>query len=151
MLISSIKRSANFWRNTSIASLAPGQSATITAGCSCIIGFEWDTDQDNGFRPAGLFGVSSSTYNVAGVLQAAGLATVVSEATQQASRVAGDGVVAVREAVVGMDTIRQRVQSIAENILALSEQSQQIGEIITTVNDLADQSLIVLRNRGGRF
>ena len=35
--------------------------------------------------------------------QAAGLATVVSEATQQASRVAGEGVVAVREAVVGMD------------------------------------------------
>jgi methyl-accepting chemotaxis protein len=78
--------------------------------------------------------------------QAVAMASVVSDAAQQANRVAGDGVASVREAVAGMDAIRQRVQSIAENILALSEQSQQIGEIITSVSDLADQSNLLALN-----
>ena len=53
-----------FWRNTSIASLAAGQTITLTAGCNCILGSEWDEDLDNGFRPAGLFDLSSTTANV---------------------------------------------------------------------------------------
>ena len=53
---------------------------------------------------------------------------------------------AVRDATAVMADIRERVQSIAENILALSEQSQQIGEIIATVNDLADQSNLLALN-----
>jgi hypothetical protein len=48
-----------FWRNTSIASLAPGQTATLAAGT---LGYEWDEDLDNGFRPAGLFDLSTATY-----------------------------------------------------------------------------------------
>ncbi|HEY1216192.1 MAG TPA: hypothetical protein VGE93_21395, partial [Bryobacteraceae bacterium] len=38
-----------FWRNTSIATLGSGQSATLPAGT---LGYEWDSDMDNGFRPA---------------------------------------------------------------------------------------------------
>jgi hypothetical protein len=53
-----------FWRNTSVANLAPGQSATITAGCSCLIGYEWDEDLDNGARPAGLIRLSTTTGSV---------------------------------------------------------------------------------------
>jgi methyl-accepting chemotaxis protein len=45
-----------------------------------------------------------------------------------------------------MTRIEQRVQSIAENILALSKQTQQIGEIITTVSDIATQSNILALN-----
>ena len=41
---------------------------------------------------------------------------------------------------------QSRVESIAENIVALSEQTQQIGEIITTVNDIAAQSNILALN-----
>ena len=48
-----------FWRNTSVASLATGQTATLPAGT---LGYEWDVDMDNGFRPAGLFHLSTSTY-----------------------------------------------------------------------------------------
>ena len=40
-----------FWRNTSIASLATGTSATLPFGT---LGYEWDEDLDNGFSPAGL-------------------------------------------------------------------------------------------------
>ena len=38
-----------FWRNTSVASYA-GQVATLPDGT---LGYEWDADVDNGFRPAG--------------------------------------------------------------------------------------------------
>ena len=50
-----------FWRNTSIATQAAGQTATLPAGT---LGFEWDIDPDNGFRPAGLFSLSTSTYSM---------------------------------------------------------------------------------------
>ena len=50
-----------FWRNTSIASLAPGQVATLPTGT---LGYEWDVDADNGSRPAGLFPLSTTTLTV---------------------------------------------------------------------------------------
>ena len=36
------------WRNTSVAALAPGQTATLADGT---LGYEWDEDLDNGFPP----------------------------------------------------------------------------------------------------
>ncbi len=50
-----------FWRNTSIANLTTGQTATLPAGT---LGYEWDEDLDNGFRPAGTFDLSTATYNL---------------------------------------------------------------------------------------
>ena len=50
-----------FWRNTAIASLAPGATYTTRAG---ILGYEWDQELDNGFRPAGLIDLSSTTLSV---------------------------------------------------------------------------------------
>ncbi len=49
-----------FWRNTSMATLAPGTVGTLPQG---VVGYEWDTDADNGFRPAGLFDLSSTTLS----------------------------------------------------------------------------------------
>ena len=80
--------------------------------------------------------------------QAVQMADASSATAQQAtSQVAerGRGGGPGRDAA-GWRRLRQRVQSIAENILALSEQSQQIGEIIATVNDLADQSNLLALN-----
>jgi Domain of unknown function (DUF4082)/Bacterial Ig-like domain/Bacterial Ig domain len=51
-----------FWRNTSIANLSPGQTATLPKGT---LGYEWDVDQDNGSRPAGLFDLSTTTRQLA--------------------------------------------------------------------------------------
>jgi methyl-accepting chemotaxis protein len=53
---------------------------------------------------------------------------------------------AMKDAIESMGRIRQQVELIAENILVLSEQTQQIGEIITTVNDLAAQSNMLALN-----
>ncbi len=50
-----------FWRDTSIASLQPGQTATLAPST---LGWEWDEDQDNGWRPQGLIDMSSTTINV---------------------------------------------------------------------------------------
>ncbi|HEX2515687.1 MAG TPA: N,N-dimethylformamidase beta subunit family domain-containing protein, partial [Chloroflexota bacterium] len=58
-----------FWRNTSVASLPSGQTRTISAGCDCLVGYEWDEDADNGSRPPGLMQLSSTTANVPSYLQ----------------------------------------------------------------------------------
>ncbi len=55
-----------FWRNTSIESLQPNQIATLTANS---LGYEWDSDLDNGFRPNGLVQLSRTTVTGAPVLQ----------------------------------------------------------------------------------
>ena len=56
------------------------------------------------------------------------------------------GLEAVQQTLSGVNRIKDQVGSIAENILALSEQTQQIGEIIETVNDIADQSSLLALN-----
>ena len=47
-----------FWRNTRVAALTGSQTTTVG---SSIIGYEWDEDLDNGFRPAGAFRVSETS------------------------------------------------------------------------------------------
>lgn len=49
-----------FWRNTAVAKLAAGKTATL-APDQDTVGYEWDVDQDNGFRPAGEFDMSSTS------------------------------------------------------------------------------------------
>jgi methyl-accepting chemotaxis protein len=78
--------------------------------------------------------------------QTAEMAIAVSDTAREAGRVAAEGVEAVRRATSGVADIHAKVQSIAANILALAEQSQQIGEIIATVSDLADQSNLLALN-----
>jgi hypothetical protein len=46
-----------FWRNTPVASLATGQTATLATGS---LGFEVDVDEDNGFRPPGIMHLSTT-------------------------------------------------------------------------------------------
>src|SRR4029077_13075527 len=65
MQVSAAEGKLRFWRDTSIASLAPGQTATLPAG---VLGSEWDGDVDNGSRPPGLVRLSSTTIQYAGVL-----------------------------------------------------------------------------------
>ncbi len=78
--------------------------------------------------------------------QATQLAESVAATAREADRIAAEGVSAVQDATGGMAHIREKVESIADQILALSEQSQQIGEIIATVGDLADQSNMLALN-----
>jgi hypothetical protein len=54
------------WRNTSLATQAPGASASLPVGT---LGYEWDVDADNGQRPPGLIRLSSTTVANAPLLQ----------------------------------------------------------------------------------
>lgn len=64
----------------------------------------------------------------------------VNDAAQRTVKVSQEGQQAVVAALDGMTRIREQMQTVAENILRLSEQSQAIGDIVATVNDLAEQS-----------
>ncbi|OGU77918.1 MAG: hypothetical protein A2279_02920 [Stygiobacter sp. RIFOXYA12_FULL_38_9] len=50
------------------------------------------------------------------------------------------------ETVSGMNNIQVQMESVANTIVRLSEQSQQIGGIIASVNDVADQSNLLAVN-----
>jgi hypothetical protein len=49
-----------FWRNTSVANLQPGQTASLNKN---YLGYEWDEAPANGFDPAGLVRLSSTTLD----------------------------------------------------------------------------------------
>lgn len=70
----------------------------------------------------------------------------VSESAQKAAQISQGGRKAVEDAIEGMHRIREQMESIAASILKLSDQSQSIGEIVATVNDLAEQSNLLAVN-----
>jgi methyl-accepting chemotaxis protein len=94
--------------------------------------------------------VSETTATVEEVKQTAQVssqkARYVSDSAQKASQVSQSGRKSVEEAMQGMQRIQEQMESIAESIVRFSEQSQAIGEIIATVNDLAEQSNLLAVN-----
>ncbi len=56
------------------------------------------------------------------------------------------GLEAVEQSVQGMKAVRDKVQIIAQTILDLSNQTQQVGEITAVVNNLAQQSKMLALN-----
>ncbi|MET7243341.1 DUF4082 domain-containing protein [Methylobacterium sp. EM32] len=67
-----------FWRNTSIANLQPGQTATLNKN---YLGYEWDEAPDNASAPAGLVRLSSTTLDAPTYLQDYGNTTGQGTAT----------------------------------------------------------------------
>jgi methyl-accepting chemotaxis protein len=80
------------------------------------------------------------------VTETAERAQSVAETAQVSVDISRTGSDAVSQTISGMELIRRRVEDIADNILVLSEHTQQIGEIIATVNNLADQSRMLALN-----
>jgi methyl-accepting chemotaxis protein len=70
----------------------------------------------------------------------------VSETAQKAQQVSQTGRRSVDDAIEGMRQIREQMEMIADSILRLSEQTQAIGEIIASVNDLSEQSNLLAVN-----
>ena len=69
-----------FWRNTRVATQPVGGTVTLAAGT---LGYEWDENLNNGFRPAGLTALSSATYSVPSKLQDYGSTFAAGTATHQ--------------------------------------------------------------------
>jgi len=94
--------------------------------------------------------VNETTATVEEVKQTTQLASQkaqqVSASAQKSLQVSKQGKKSVEDAILGMSRIREQMETIAESIVSLSEQGQAIGEIITTVNDLAEQSNLLAVN-----
>lgn len=94
--------------------------------------------------------VSETTTTLEEVRQTSELANQksqqVSAGAQQAAQVSQAGRKATEDTVDGMHRIREQMESIADSIVKLSEQSQTIGGIISSVNDLSDQSNLLAVN-----
>ena len=94
--------------------------------------------------------IAQTTSTVEEVKQTAQVASqkakAVSDSAQKALQVAQTGRKSVDASIEGMKRIQIQMESIAESVVKLSEQSQAIGEIIATVNDLAEQSNLLAVN-----
>lgn len=94
--------------------------------------------------------ISETSTTVEEVRQAARLssdkAKNLADSAQRVAQVSQSGQKAVEETAAGMLHIRDQMESIAQTIVRLSEQSQSIGGIIASVTDLADQSNLLAVN-----
>jgi methyl-accepting chemotaxis protein len=78
--------------------------------------------------------------------QAAQRAKGVGEAFQRTLEIGKAGRKAVEDSIAAKHRVKEQVEATAENILALAEQAQAIGEIIATVADIAEQSNLLALN-----
>ena len=70
----------------------------------------------------------------------------VSESAQGVARISEAGKKSTEETIVGINRIREQMQSIALSMVRLTEQTRTIADIITTVEDLAQQSNLLAVN-----
>lgn len=78
--------------------------------------------------------------------QSAEQAEAAVSGARQALVLAGDGTKAVERTMEGMSNLKQKVGAIADQILRLSEQTNQIGSISGLVSDLANQTNMLALN-----
>ncbi len=64
----------------------------------------------------------------------------------RAVEIANKGADVVQDTITGMDTIRSQIQETSKRIKRLGESSQEIGDIVSLINDIADQTNILSLN-----
>ena len=60
--------------------------------------------------------------------------------------IANKGSEVVHNTITGMDSIREQIQDTSKRIKRLGESSQEIGDIVSLINDIADQTNILALN-----
>src|SRR6266478_6079531 len=73
-------------------------------------------------------------------------AQLSAESAQEALRNANTGQQAVRQSIDGMMVIRENVQETSKKIKRLGERSNEIGEIVRIIEDIADQTNLLALN-----
>lgn len=133
--------------NNSISRPLQETSGVIAAGSTEILAAT--TEQAAGANET-LAAVSQTVATVDQVTQtaeqAAERARAVADTAQRAAEMGKSGRRAVDETVTGMSAVKDQVESIGRSILSLAEQAQAIGEIITAVNDIAEQTNLLALN-----
>jgi methyl-accepting chemotaxis protein len=94
--------------------------------------------------------VSETTTTVEEIRQTSQLASqkarAVADSAQKAVQISHTGRKSTEDVTAGMGRIRTQMEAIAESMMRLSEQTQTIGQIIATVEDLAAQSNLLAVN-----
>ncbi len=65
---------------------------------------------------------------------------------EKAVAISKKGADVVQATIHGMDTIREQIQDTSKRIKRLGESSQEIGDIVSLINDIADQTNILALN-----
>src|SRR6266513_4255287 len=73
-------------------------------------------------------------------------AQLSAEVAQEALRSANSGLQSVRQKIDGMMVIRENVQETSKKIKRLGERSNEIGEIVRIIEDIADQTNLLALN-----
>ncbi len=68
------------------------------------------------------------------------------EVAEKSVGIAHEGGDRVRRTINGMNTIREHIQDTSKRIKRLGESSQEIGDIVALINDIADQTNILALN-----
>lgn len=87
--------------------------------------------------------VDEITHSGAQINKRAGDVISAAQATAQTSK---QGLRAVADTARAMEAIREQAEAVAGNIVALSEKTQAIGDIITTVNDISERTHLLALN-----
>jgi methyl-accepting chemotaxis protein len=94
--------------------------------------------------------ISETSTTVAEIAQTAKQATSYADSvisgTQRSEALSTEGQKVVAESVAGMEKLGEQVRAIAVAITELNERTLQIGDIITTVRDVAEQSNLLALN-----
>ena len=72
--------------------------------------------------------------------------SLAAESSRQGSKLAIEGVSVVQETVAGMNRLAEKVKQTAATVASLGTRSEQIGEIIGTIEDIADQTNLLALN-----
>jgi methyl-accepting chemotaxis protein len=72
--------------------------------------------------------------------------SMAAEASRQTADSANAGAAVVQETITGMDVIADRVRETSKTIEALGKRSEQIGQIVGTIEDIADQTNLLALN-----
>ncbi|WP_041532193.1 methyl-accepting chemotaxis protein [Pelobacter propionicus] len=72
--------------------------------------------------------------------------SMAADASRQTTESANDGARVVHETITGMNIIAERVQQSSRTVEALGARSDQIGQIVGTIEDIADQTNLLALN-----
>ena len=82
----------------------------------------------------------------ASVVEVARKSADAANSANESGRIATEGGSVVTDTITGMQSINDAVSSSAESVQELGKRGEQIGEVITVINDIADQTNLLALN-----
>jgi methyl-accepting chemotaxis protein len=77
---------------------------------------------------------------------AVGATHTLIDRSSQVTATADQGQTSVEFAISGIEQVQQRIEALAQRLLLLTEKSQQIGNIINLINEIADETHLLALN-----